>query len=97
MGRSNLTPETAVDAIFVAVTLHNLLRCKSRESYTPPDFDDELKGGQVIHDGSWRQDNAQNVMLPLPTHKQNNRYSKNAEAVRSVFADYFYVPGQVPW
>ena len=85
-------PETADDAILAAVTLHNLLRCKSPESYTL-DFVDELEGGQIIHEGSCRQDNTQNVMLPLPPHKQNNRYSKNVEAVRSVLADYFYGSG----
>ena len=90
LGRLNLTPETAVDAILAAVTLHNFFQCKSRESYTPPHLVDELEGGQVIHEGSWRQDNAQNVTLPFPTHKQNNRYRKNAEAVTSVLADYFY-------
>ena len=67
----NLTPETAVDAILAAVRLHNLLQCKSCESYTILHFVDGLEGGQVIHEGSWRQDNTQN-MLPLPTHKQNN-------------------------
>ena len=36
-------------------------------------------------------------MLSLPTHKQNNRYLKNAEAVRTILADYFYRPGQVTW
>ena len=51
---------------------------KSHEPCTPPDFADESERGQVIYKGSWRQDNAQNVMLPLPTHKQNDRYSKNA-------------------
>ena len=56
LGRSNLTPEIAVDAILAAVTPHHLLRCKSSESYTPPDFVDKLDEGQ---------DNAQNVMLPL--------------------------------
>ena len=66
-------------------------------THTPPDFVDKLEGGQAIQKGSLRQDNAQNVMLPLPTHKQNNRYPKNAEPVRSVLADYFYGPGQVPW
>ena len=40
LGCSNLTPETAVDAILAAVTLHKL-RCKSPESYTP-NFVDEL-------------------------------------------------------
>ena len=70
--------ETAVDAMLVAVTLHSLLRCKSCESYTPPDLVGELKRGQIIYDGPWRQDNAQNVMLPLPTHThtQNSRYPK---------------------
>ena len=52
LGRSNLTPEAAVDAILVAVTLHNLLRCKSRESYTPPDFVEKLERGHTIHEGS---------------------------------------------
>ena len=50
-----------------------------------------------LHEGSWGQDNAQNAMLPMSTHKQNNRYPKNSEAVRSVLDDYFYGPGQVPW
>ena len=36
-------------------------------------------------------------MLPLPTHKQNDRYSKNAQTARSDLADNFYGPGQVPW
>ena len=40
LGRLNLTPETAVDAILAAVTLHKR-RCKSPESCTP-DFVDEL-------------------------------------------------------
>ena len=56
LGRSNLTPKIAVGAILAAVTPHHLLRCKYRESYTPPDFVDKLDKGQ---------DNAQNVMLPL--------------------------------
>ena len=45
LGRWNLTPETAVDATLAAVTLYNLLRCKSHESYTAPDFVNELEGG----------------------------------------------------
>ena len=96
LGRLNLAPETAFDEIVAAVTLHGLLRFKFRESYTPPDFVGELEVGQVIHEGSWRQDNTQNVMLQLPTHKQNNRYPENGETVSGIFADYFYGPGQVP-
>ena len=41
-GRSNHTPKLTVDAILAAIMLHNLFRCKRRESYKPPDFVDEL-------------------------------------------------------
>ena len=64
LGCSNLTPKITVDAILAAIILHNLLRCKCRESYTSPDFV-ELDEGQVIHEGSWRQEDTQNVTLPL--------------------------------
>ena len=43
-------------------------------------------GGKITH----------KMLLPFPTHKQNNRYSKNDETVRSVLADYFHGPSQVP-
>ena len=48
--RSDLAPEIAVDAIPAAVTQHNVLQFKSRESYTPPDFFEELDECQVIHE-----------------------------------------------
>ena len=52
LGLSNFTPKITVDAILAAVILHNLPRCKCRESYTSPDFVDELDENQVIHEGS---------------------------------------------
>ena len=67
LGRLNLTPETAVDAILVAVTLDNLHHWKSLE---PPDFVEELEGGQVIHEGSWRQNNAQTKSYVTIAHTQ---------------------------
>ena len=97
LGRSNLTPETAIDVVLAAVALHNLFRTKSAESYTPPNFVDEIDEMKNVKEGTWRQDNTQNVMLPLPSSRQCNKYLKNAEAVRSFLADYFYGPGQVPW
>ena len=60
-----------------------------------PDFVDETDEMKNIKEGSWRQDNAQNTMLPLPSSRQNNRYRKNAEAVKRFLADYFYGPDQV--
>ena len=74
LGRSNLTPETAVDAVFGV-------------------FVDDIDEMKNVKEGTWRQDNAQIVMLPLPSSRQYNRYPKNAETVRSFLADYFYGPG----
>ena len=70
LGRLNLTPETAVDAILVAVALDNIHRWKSLDSYTPPDFVEELEGGQVIHEGSWRQNNALTKCYVTIAHTQ---------------------------
>ena len=36
--------------LYITVALRNLLQCKSCESYTLPDFVDELEGGQVVHE-----------------------------------------------
>ena len=70
LGRSNLTQETDVDAILVAVTLDKIHRWKSLESYTPPYFVEELEGSQVIHEGSWRQNNAQTKCYVTIVHTQ---------------------------
>ena len=96
LARSNLTPDTAVVAVFAAVALHNP-RTKFAQSYTPPNFVDEIGKIKTIKKGSWWQDNAQNQKLPFPQSRKNNRYPKNAAAVRSFLADYFYRPDQVPW
>ena len=52
------------------------VRTKSAESYTPPDFVDESDGIKNVKEGSWRQGNAQNVMLPLPSSRQNTSFHK---------------------
>ena len=52
LGRSNLTPGTAVDAVLAAETLHSLLRAKSSESYTPPDIVDEIDEMKNIKEGT---------------------------------------------
>ena len=54
--RANILPETAVDAAIASLVLHNMLRTKSRNSYTSPDtFDKEIDLNTVIP-GSWRED-----------------------------------------
>ena len=55
---------SAEDTILAAVTLHNLLKSKSSDSYTP-DFVDEIDEIGNVSEGFWRQDSACNVMLPF--------------------------------
>ena len=43
LSRTCLSPETAIDLVLAAVTLHCILRTKSRDSYSPPEiFDEEI-------------------------------------------------------
>ena len=47
--RALLTPDKAVIAIMASLALHNMLRTKSRESYTPTGFVDfEIPNGNII-------------------------------------------------
>ena len=93
LSRTNLSPENAVDIVLASVTLHNMLR----NSYSPPECFDEEIDFQTIRPGSWRKEGASNVFSQLPNVRQSNRYSRNAEEIRSGFAEYFFGPGAVPW
>ena len=79
-----------------AVVLHNILREKSREYYTPAGFlDSEDENGNLI-DGSWQCDNCVDFIRSLGKSKSNHP-SKKSEAVRDTFADPFMGEGQIPW
>ena len=49
-----------------------------------------------ICNGTWRDKASSDFLFPLETTMQN-RYSKNAEEIRTTFKDYFCSPGEVPW
>ena len=92
----NLHPDKAIAVVKAALVLHNLLRSKSPESYTPAGFADEVSGDAII-DGQWRVGNATTLLEPLPPRARGNRPKESAEKVREIFVDHFYGPGQVPW
>ena len=53
---ASLTPEKAEIAVMASLPLHNLLRTKSRESYTPiGNIDFENDTGEIV-EGTWRQE-----------------------------------------
>eukprot|EP00112_Aurelia_sp_Birch-Aquarium-sp1_P012758 Seg2686.12 transcript_id=Seg2686.12/GoldUCD/mRNA.D3Y31 product="putative nuclease HARBI1" protein_id=Seg2686.12/GoldUCD/D3Y31 len=93
----NLDPDKATAVVKAALVLHNLLRTKSPESYTPSGFADEIVNENVI-DGAWRgQTEKSTALQPLPPRCKGNKPSQNAERVREIFAEHFFGPGQVPW
>ena len=79
-----------------AIVLHNMLREKSADSYTPQGFADEVVNDNVI-EGRWRTEQEVSILEPLPARQSANRAKKSAERLRDIFAEHFYGPGQVPW
>ena len=91
-----LSPEKATIITLAAIVLHNMLRRKSRKSYTPDGcFDTFREGGEKVP-GTWCDEVDIDFLRSLPSCR-SNRAPESAEEVRNALADYFYGPGQVPW
>lgn len=66
------------------ILLHNFFRNSrtSRTIYTPPGTFDTFVNGEIIHEGSWRQNISTNPAIrPLPT--VGRRASQNAIEIRN--------------
>ena len=89
-----LRPDKAVTAIMVSLALHNMLRTKSSESYTPTGFVDfEIPNGNVIQ-GEWRECS---TLKLSPLQCENvGRQSLSGKPVRQKLCNYFNGPGQAP-
>ncbi|XP_065062943.1 uncharacterized protein LOC135689586 [Rhopilema esculentum] len=92
----NVNPDKATKIVKAALVLHNMLRSKSPESYTPAGFADEVVDDNVI-DGRWREGNTGSFLEPLPARLKGNKPKVSAEKIREIFAEHFYGPGEVPW
>ena len=53
------SPEVATGIVLASVTLHNMLRTKSRDTYSLPEFID--KDIQAVRPGTWRRDGSSKV------------------------------------
>ena len=93
--RNNLNEHNVSIAVLASLSLHNFLRERSRDTYTPPGFTDEIQMGGNICNGTWHDEASSQFLCSLDTSKQN-RYSKNAEEICTTFKDYFYDSGEVP-
>ena len=91
-----LAPERAEIAVLASLALHNLLRTKSRESYTPTgSIDFENDTGEIL-EGTWRQEviftNVAGLQSASPC-----RTSFTAEKGRDELKLHFNGPGQIPF
>lgn len=86
------------DVIKACCALHNWLRIRSSESYTPTGSLDveDLNSNRVIP-GTWRSRCQINEALRNLGQIGSNNYSRNAAILRENYADYFCAGGAVPW
>ena len=71
-----------------ALALHNLLRLKSRDSYTPKGSVDEIQNNGSLLQGEWRK------------NSRESRYRKMTLIFRKIrisLLEYVNAPGKVPW
>ena len=83
--RNNLNENNVSIVVLASLSLHNLLRERSRDTYTPPGFTDEIQMDSNICNGTWCDGANSEFLCPLETTKQN-RHSKNAEEIRTTSA-----------
>ena len=68
---------------------------KSKKVYLPPGYAEEDGPDGELIERRWRDEQRSSLLGDLETEKSNHR-SLCTENVRSVLAEYFYGPGQVP-
>ena len=57
--------------MLASLSLHNLLRERSRDTYTPPGFTDEIQMDGNICNSTWRDEASSEFLCPLEAIKQN--------------------------
>ena len=88
VNRAASTPDNGSVAIMAALALHNLLRLKSRDSYTPKGSVDEIQNNGSLLQGEQRK------------NSRESRYRKMTLIFRKIrisLLKYVNGPGKVPW
>ena len=78
-----------------SLCLHNPLRTKSADSYTPVNFVDHFVNGTLI-DGEWLDSSQPANIAPLQPHGAG-RVPLKATEVCEAFMNYFNGSGQTHW
>eukprot|EP00794_Sanderia_malayensis_P003863 gene3863-4400_t len=58
-----LHPDKAVKIVKAALVLHNMLRCRSPESFTPTGFADEIVGEKIIDGTVWNSISSKELLV----------------------------------
>ena len=87
-----MSTDHANAVILACYVLHNFMRTKSPQTYTPPGYADCLDPSGDIVDGAWRQE-----QQPIPQRNVPIRPPKSATDVRNELELYFSGPGALPW
>ena len=69
--RNNLNENNVSIVVLASLSLHNLLRERSRDTYAPPGLTDEIQMDDNICSGTWRDEASSEFLCPLETTKQN--------------------------
>lgn len=93
--QNSMSPENAEKVVLATVALHNMLREKSSELYTPSGYVDHYDVQGNLVDGDWRSEGM--LWNPLKVNPKANKAPKTAKDIRDRLAEYFFDQGQVPW
>ena len=76
--------------------LYNLLRVRSKDTYTPQGFADEISEDGNVRNGAWRNENLAPYIQPLPISAIRHASAESKE-IKALLKDYFMGRGQIPW
>ena len=91
-----MKPEIASKVVMTCCLLHNLLRVRSKDTYTPQIFADKISEDGNVRNGAWRNENLAPYIQPLPISTSRHA-SVESEEIRALLKDYFMGRGQIPW
>ena len=75
----------------VTIVLH-VLKEKSKDTYTPPGYVDEIDENGEIFDGSWRNDAYPSNIAPVPGTRSCH-VGRSATEIRNSLLNYFITVG----
>ncbi|XP_048062134.1 protein ALP1-like [Megalobrama amblycephala] len=91
-----LEPDKVVKITMASLCIHNFLRERRSEAYTPPAFADWENEDHSLVEGTWRNQGTGSFQ-PVEQRSESS-VSVTAESQRNLLCDYFVSPaGCVPW